>query len=483
MRNEMQSIVSKFLKTVRLAAGLTRQAPYEWRRYRFPRSADRLLDGFAVDPVASAAYDELTRYLATSWVTYRNATGSGAHYPGWPSWSGRECDALEGFSRTMPLFGAWCASGRNPVITLPNGKRLPLQDEYKRGLLAGTDPDARSYWGGMPGKSNQRIVEAADVALALWLFRASVWQGLTLREREAVVNWLALVDGHPGLDNNWHLFFVIIDRVLTALGYPGRIDGAREHFDRIKEFHLGDGWFSDGPKGRVDFYSAWGFHYALTWINRIDPAWNSHFIQDTQSEFLKSYRYLIGPRGLPILGRSVQYRMAAPAPLVAGADSHPGIASPGEARRALDVTWSYFLARGALRRGIVTQGYFDSNPRVLDPYAGPASSLWSLRSLVMALYYPPDHPFWRAPTEPLPVERGDFDMTLMGAGWRVTGVQATGTIMIEVLGNPVGAYPGLEPFGRLQILCNRAFGDPPRPKSLNAKYGRRVYRSDLPFFE
>ncbi|SDB14825.1 hypothetical protein SAMN05660653_00747 [Desulfonatronum thiosulfatophilum] len=79
-------------------------------------------------------------------------------------------------------------------------------------------------------KAIKRIVEAADIALALWLFRDSVWEGLTMHQRKADVDWLSLVDGRPGLDNIWHLFFVLIDRVITALGYPSQIRGVREHF-------------------------------------------------------------------------------------------------------------------------------------------------------------------------------------------------------------------------------------------------------------
>jgi hypothetical protein len=477
----MIRFATKLFKGARLTVGLLQQTPVLMRSLRFPRSAERLLAGFSAEPVPASAYDDLMRYLATAWATYRNAAGSGTRYPGLPSWSGPECDALEGFARTMPCFGAWCASGRDPVVLLAQGTRLSLPAEFKRGLLAGTDPARPTYWGDMPGKSNQRIVEAADVALALWLFRESVWEGLTEVEKDRVVRWLSLVDGRPGLDNNWHLFFVLIDRVITALGHPARIGGVREHFDRMKAFHLGDGWFKDGPSGHVDFYSAWGFHYALTWIHRIDPQWDPAFINDTQQRFLASYRYLIGPRGFPVLGRSVHYRMAAPAPLVAAATSHPDTVSPAEARRALDVTWRYFVARGALRKGIITQGYHGPDARVLDPYAGPASSLWSLRSLVMAYHHPPGEAFWSGAPQPLPVERGDFELHIAGPQWKVTGEHATGAITIEVLGNPAGA-PALARFSRLDALLNFALGEPKRPQSLQAKYGRRFYRSNPPYF-
>jgi hypothetical protein len=381
----------------------------------------------------------------------------------------------------MPLFGAWCASGRDPNVILASGQTLSLVAEFERGLLAGTDPEAESYWGDMPGKSNQRIVEASDIALATWLFRDSVWNGLAPAERERVVDWLSLANGRPGLDNNWHLFFVLIDRVLEKLGHPGRIEGVRQRFERIKDFHLGDGWFSDGPTGRADFYNAWGFHYLLSWIDRIDPDWDPAFIRRTQAAFLTTYKHLIGPEGVPILGRSVHYRLAVPAPLVAGTESHPDIVSPGEARRALDVVWQHFVAHGALNRGVVTQGYYGTDPRIFDRYSGPASGLWSLRSLVMAYAYPPRHAFWQARPEPLPVEASDFDFVLQGPEWRVTGVRETGAIAIEVLNNPPDADPKLEPFGSLETLRNFAVGAPPRPKNRDAKYGRRVYRSDRPF--
>jgi len=463
-----------------LGVALARTTPRVLGRYRFPRAAERLLDGFAGDPVPNSAYDNLVRYMATAWVTYRVKSGAGAKFPGLPSWSGSECDALEGFSRIMPLFAAWCASGRDPVLDLPDGSRLSLVEEFRRGLIAGTDPDSASYWGDMPGKSNQRIVEAADIALALWLFRDTVWTSLAPGEREGVVRWLSRVEGRPGLDKNWHLFFVLIDRVLSALGYGGRISGVRDRFERVKDFHIGEGWFSDGPDGPVDYYNAWGFHYPMIWIDRIDPDWDPEFIRTRLREFLGSYRYLIGPEGFPIMGRSIPYRMAVPAPLVAGVEYHPDVIAPGEARRGLDSIWRHFVRNGGVRHGAPTQGYHAPDLRLVDRYSGPASSLWSLRSVVMAFYYPPEHPFWRDENLPLPVETQDFDFAIEPVGWRIRGDQETGEITIEVLSNPEHAEPALEQHGWVPHLQMQASL---RPRALNteAKYKRRFYSSKHPF--
>lgn len=456
------------------------ELPSLFRGHRFPSSAERLLVPFkSRDDPGETDYDDLVRYFALGWRTYRTPGGEGADYPGYPSWSGRQVDQLEGFSRTMPLFAAWCGSGRDPKVVLPGGEDLFLPGEFERGLVAGTDPASPHYWGDMPGKSNQRIVEAADIALALWLFRDSVWPALGSQRQRQVVRWLSLVGEAPGLDNNWHLFFVLIDRVLAALGHPDRIPGARQRFERVKQFHLGDGWFKDGPEGRVDFYSAWGFHYALSWIRRIDPEWEAPFISSCQRRFLGTYKYLIGREGFPALGRSICYRMAAPAPLVFGQETDPDIVSAGEARRALDCIWTYFIRRGAVADGTVTQGYFRTDPRILDSYSGPASAMWSLRSLVAAFSHSREHPFWAAEASPLPAELSDFEIDIKGAGWKVHG--RSGTIAVDVLANPPDACPRLEPFPWKNRLRHLATREPLRPGNAAAKYRRRKYTSSQPF--
>ncbi|MEX2641946.1 MAG: DUF2264 domain-containing protein [Acetobacterales bacterium] len=475
-------LIRKAGRGVAVLGGLVRHSPALIRHHRFPQSAERLLREFHAASPSPAAYADLLRYFALGWRAYRTDAGSGARYPGLPSWSGGKADALEGFARLMPMFGAWCASGREPDVVLPDGGRLALPEEFERGLVAGTDPASPGYWGPMPGRSNQRIVEAADIALALWLFRDSVWEGLPAGRREAVADWLSQLAGKPGLDNNWQLFFVLVDRVLSALGYPGRIPDARARHARIREFHLGDGWFKDGPGGRVDYYSAWGFHHALHWIDRIDPAWDPVFIRWCERQFLSTYKYVFAADGgLPILGRSIPYRMAAPAPLVLGHRRQPDIVSAGEARRALDAVWSHFISRGAVRRGGVTQGYYGSDPRLLDPYSGPASALWSLRSLVAAFRLPPDSPFWAGAGGSLPVEEGDFSVMAAGGRWRILGERATGATAVEILDNSPGAAPELAPVTRLQVLRRIAEGQSGAPGNTDAKYGRRFYRSDRPF--
>ena len=70
---------------------------------------------------------------------------------------------------------------------------------------------------------------------------------------------------------------------------------------------------------------------------------------------------------------------------------------------------------------------------------------------------------------------------MRGGAWRVCGGRASGRVSVEVLANPAGAAPALAAPDRLQVLRRFAEGRAHWPRNDEAKYGRRLYRSDAPF--
>gem|GEM_PF-3568046 len=150
----------------------------------------------------------------------------------------------------------------------------------------------------------------------------------------------------------------------------------------------------------------------------------------TQSALLTAH--LIGLRGVPILGRSVIYRTAVPVPLLAESIADPSAATCKRARPALDAVWRYFIAHGCLRNGTLTQGYFDSDPRLVERYMGPGSSHWGLRSLVLAYMHAPGSEFWTSADEPLPVEVADYRLEFKKLGWVIEGRKADSRIGIHI---------------------------------------------------
>ncbi len=388
------------------------------------RELKHLLTDFVREGNPSAeSYGRLFLYFLEGFLACRSPMGATARYPGMFSSNGRAMDDLEGFSRLAPMIAAWLHGGRPSDITLEGRGSVDLVDLLRTGIVAGTDPASREYWGDIK-HWGQAVVEAADVALTLWLTKSQVWNGLAAAEQERIGRWLGQVNGKRIPDNNWHLFVAQVNAVLAALDQPSDPEEMQRHYLRARSFHIGDGWFKDGDMpGRpsFDYYNAWGFHYQLQWLRRIAPGLDPEFIDTALAEFVGNYKHFLGPRGFPMIGRSACYRMAAPVPLIFAQEDRRCAVSPGEARRALDVTWQYFIRNGALAQGNVTQGYFRADPRLLENYSGPASCLWSLRSLIVALSLRPDSPFWIAAPEPLPVERGDFELQLRQPGWTLIG--------------------------------------------------------------
>jgi len=427
-------------------------------------------------------YNKLFSYLITGLGYYASSDFSYVYYPGAISTHGHEVDAMEGFCRIMPMIGAWIHSGRPTKIHDFWGKEVNLLEFAKKGLIAGTNPQSKGFWGFI-GDRDQRIVEASDVALSIWLLRDHLWSDLSMREKNLISKWLLSANGKYIHDNNYQLFPVMINEVLLSLGYPGDISLSRKHYERLKSFYRGNGWFSDGPNGEFDYYNAWCIHYSLFWINLINPKLDSDFISEALNDFVRSYKYFFSTKGFPIMGRSICYRMATPFPLVAAATLQLDSIDPGVARRILDCVWKYFVRKDALRLGTITQGYWHKDAFLLENYSGPGSSHWSTRSLTIAFYNPPNAKFWVGPQGKMPVEKEDYSIFIPEIQWEVRGSKLTKEVQIIKINNAGNLYQG----EKNRTLLNRFFisglGLPYRSEDRYNRYKLYRYSSLYPYWE
>jgi hypothetical protein len=462
-----------------------------WKHHRpalipFSVSAEALLLPFKSNQRVPSRddYTKLFQYFIEGFIIYQSPAGARAYYPGLPMIQGGDMASLEGFSRIAPLVAAWMYGGRTKYIKLSNGWTIDLVELLRSGIVAGTDPGSGEYWGSIR-HYQQSIVEAADIALVLWLSRGSVWASLSPDQRSNVGAWLFQVNGKKVPDNNWHLFVVQVNSVLAALNAGYDIDSLTRHYTRAKSFYIGGGWFKDGDSKEhspFDYYNAWGFHYHLQWLARIRPELDTNFINQALGDFILTYKYLIGPEGFPVLGRSVCYRMAAPVPLIFGQSIHPDRVSQGEARRALDSTWQNFISHGAVHAGSITQGYCGSDARFLDPYSGQASCFWSLRSLVAAFALPDEASFWQVTPEPLPVEKGSYRIQIKPVGWTILGNKEKRSISVLMSTNTMTMQTAkLETTGLIDRSIEYVTGTAHRPENYQAKYGLSEYSSDKPY--
>ncbi|GAB2966547.1 DUF2264 domain-containing protein [Streptomyces pseudoechinosporeus] len=296
---------------------------------------------------------------------------------------------LESFAR--PLWGlAPLAAGKGAV---------PHAELWLRGLAHGSDPDHGEYWG-EPRDRDQRIVEMAAIGFALALAPEQWWDPLSGRERDRLARWLCAALPRETADNNWHFFPVLIGLGLGRVGVPYDRSLVTARLTRLESFWLGDGWYSDGPTERRDYYVPWAMHfYGLLY----DTLTGGDRFKERAARFALDFRHWFADDGAAVpYGRSLAYRWAQAAfwgalPF-AGVDALPWGVVKGYLLRHLR-WWEGRPVTGP--DGLLSIGYGYPQPALAEQYNAPGSPYWSLKAF-LPLALPEDHAFWTSAEEPAP---------------------------------------------------------------------------------
>ncbi|MFF7390886.1 DUF2264 domain-containing protein [Streptomyces scabiei] len=347
------------------------------------------------------------------------ATADGALYdlPGdRTSWSGRLSDGLEGYARTLLL-----AAFRRDETALAR---------YADGLAAGVS----GVWPRIEDRS-QPLVEAASIAFALRVTREELWDRLDDGVRQRAAAWLGDALTAEPWPCNWELFPVTVGGFLEEIGYEPELSRrvVEQRLDRIEQWYLGDGWYTDGDGRKFDYYNGWAMHlYPVlhAWLANDDRLLARY--GDRLAAHLGDYARLFGGDGAPLhQGRSLTYRFATTVPLWLGALTGRTPLSPGETRRLASGALKYFLDRGAVDdRGLLSLGWHGPNPGVLQGYSGPASPYWASKGF-LGLLLPPDHEVWTATEEPGPVEREDELRPVGPPNWLLQSTRSDGLVRLH----------------------------------------------------
>ncbi|MGW1187992.1 DUF2264 domain-containing protein [Streptomyces sp. NPDC002559] len=376
-----------------------------WTRAHWEATADRLLDA-------------LVPYATPGLAQYR--------LPGRGSWSGVVSDGLEGFARSFLLAACRIAGAGGAVDPA-------LVERYAAGLAAGTDPASGEAWPELTDCS-QQMVEAASVAVALHETRPWIWDRLDARVQERVVDWFSGFVGGRTWDNNWRLFQVVSEQFLASVGAPYSRSDIESNLDRIEDWYVGDGWYTDGDGRNFDYYIGWAMHlYPLLWSRMAgaDDGGRTEVYRQRLGRFLKDYQHFFGSDGAPVhQGRSLTYRFAALAPVWMGALADCTPLAPGLTRRLASGTMRHFVERGVPdERGLLTLGWYDTFLPTTQPYSGPASPYWASKGF-LGLLLPADHAVWTARELPLPVEESDRYTALPAPGWLLHGTRDDGIVRL-----------------------------------------------------
>ncbi|MFE6176360.1 DUF2264 domain-containing protein [Streptomyces sp. NPDC056464] len=339
------------------------------------------------------------------------------HFPGdHQSWSGRLSDGLEGYARTLLLAGF-----RRDETAL---------ERYADGLAAGTS----GVWPRIQDRG-QPLVEAASIALALRLTRPLLWDRLDDAVRQRAAAWLGDALTAEAWPCNWELFPVTVGGFLQEIGH--QTEESRKAIDRglerIEDWYVGDGWYTDGDGRKYDYYNGWAMH--------LYPVLHAWLAQDERlldlyggrlSRHLEDYARLFGGDGAPMhQGRSLTYRFATTAPLWLGALTGRTPLSPGETRRLASGALKYFLERGAVdANGLLTLGWHGPDETVLQGYSGPASPYWASKAF-LALLLPAGHEVWTSAEEPAPAERTDAVTAMAAPNWLLQSTSSDGMVRLH----------------------------------------------------
>lgn len=414
-------------------------------------------------------------YLFTGVKAHVAGSGTTVVYPGMSSSNGPKNDAIEGFSRIAPLAAAWINGQDEDGIACLDGEYFDLKRFLVTGIKNGTDPDHGDYWGEIEAK-NQLLAESADIALSAWMVWDRIAAEFSSKQKRNFIDWLKGAVYKDVKYGNWILFLLIVQAVIHKI--TGDIDTERfdDLWEKVGEMRRQGGWYTDGKGEVFDYYNAWSFHYSFFWLYLIDrnSAVKDFAVQDMK-EFLKTYKFLPSNYGFPLMGRSFCYRIACAAPIVCGSFLPGFEIGKGFSRAALMKSLRFFVAKGCLKGGAITQGLYHSDERILDNYSGPASPLWSLRSMIPAVYFGLSDAFWQTPAEKLEVEKSDFSVFLDAPQWTVKGDMASGRVKIVLDGNKQ-THP-LTGRSRAEILKDVIRGYPQRKNNSAYKYGNRCYEA------
>jgi hypothetical protein len=339
------------------------------------------------------------------------------HLPGdRSSWSGRLSDGLEGYARTLLL-----AAFRRDEKAL---------ERYATGLAAGVS----GVWPRIEDRS-QPLVEAASIALALRLTRELLWDRLDDGVRQRAAAWLGDALTAEAWPCNWELFPVTVGGFLAEIGHEPEASRAAidRGLERIEQWYVGDGWYTDGDGRKFDYYNGWAMHlYPVlhAWLEGDERLLDLY--GDRLSRHLCDYARLFGGDGAPMhQGRSLTYRFATTAPLWLGALTGRTPLSPGETRRLASGALRYFLDRGAVDdRGLLSLGWHGPDESVLQGYSGPASPYWASKGF-LGLLLPADHEVWTAAEEPGPAERADAVTPVGPPNWLLQSTSSDGVVRLH----------------------------------------------------
>lgn len=326
-----------------------------------------------------------------------------------PTWDGRDKRVayMETFGRLMAGISPWLAL---PDDDTEEGKmRKQIREWAVLSYKNAVDPDSPDFllW---ETKSTQRLVDAAYIAESFLRAPEATWQLLDKTTQKRYIERFQRLKIVRPAYNNWLLFRGLIEAFLMSVGEDADQYVLTVASNKINEWYLSDGWYSDGAEFSLDYYNAYVIH--PMYIEMLEVLNKHRFWTpiSTKLAIKRMQRFnvfmerLISPEGTyPAFGRSVVYRMGAFQTLAMAAWKYglPEGLSNGQVRSALTAVMNnMFKVEGNFNeKGFLQLGFAGHQPDLSNYYTNNGS-LYMTSLVFMPLGLPADHPFWKDAAEP-----------------------------------------------------------------------------------
>ena len=293
---------------------------------------------------------------------------------------------MEGFARPLWALAPLAAGGGT----------FDHWDAYRRGLVAGTDPDHPEYWGDMPDEY-QLAVEAAPISVALSLVPEHIWDPLESGEQARIGAFLRQINDLDLFENNWRFFRVLTNHGLASVGESHDPDLVESDLELLHSLYVGDGWYDER-----DYYTAWEFHVdGLLYATLRDDDHAARFRERARAFAPSFARWFTSDGDALPFGRSLTYRFAQGSFWGALAVADEPALDWGVLRGLWERHFAYWARQPVAQAGVLSVGYEYPSLRVADAYNSPGSPYWGMK-FFLPLLLDASHPFWQADPATLP---------------------------------------------------------------------------------
>lgn len=307
---------------------------------------------------------------------------------------------LEGYARTLSGVAPWLELGPDET---PEGKqRAELIDLALRATRNAFDPASPDHLSFTP--SNQPLVEAAFISVALLRAPKQLWGQLTASEQGRVIEVLKQTRKIGAGENNWLLFPAVREAFIWKVTGECELAPIERALKKHQNWYIGDGTYGDGPEHHWDYYNSYVIHPLLLETLKVCCEKNDPLGDFYAKELKRAQRYagvlerLISPEGTyPVLGRSSAYRlgnMQLLTQLILSGEAPPHLMKPATRSALTAVTRRLFEAPGTFdAQGWLQIGVVGNQSKIRE-YYNSTGSLYFTATGFLHLGLPATHAFW-----------------------------------------------------------------------------------------